>query len=208
MSRGCEVFRRSLFPPCIHCDTVGVPPPAGRLGTAAALAALVLAGGPTWASHARHPPPPDDVTCPVTIRFSPHAGAETLVVDTLRQARARVRIAIYGLTSAAIEAALADLARAGVPVALKSDHTQSAGKAQAAGLERLQAAGVTVEVSRMSRLLHHKFAVVDGRWVITGSFNWTRGAEHRNRENVLVFDCPSLAAIFEAEWEAIAPALP
>ncbi len=36
-----------------------------------------------------------------------------------------------------------------------------------------------------------------------GSFNWTISAEQRNRENVLIFDCPSLAALFEAEWESI-----
>jgi len=139
----------------------------------------------------------------VAVRFSPHGGVESAVVSTLRHARVRVRAAIFGLTSRGIEAALEDLAQAGVEVALKTDRSQSAGREQSALLGRLRAAGVAVEVSRSRGFLHDKFAVVDDRWVITGSFNWTTGAEERNRENLLIFDCPSLAALFETEWESI-----
>jgi len=65
-----------------------------------------------------------------------------------------------------------------------------------------------VEISHSRSLLHDKFAVIDGRWVISGSFNWTASAERRNRENLLIFDCPSLASHFEAEWESIAATRP
>jgi len=160
-------------------------------GWALALTLLAPASRPAFASHAQHPPEAE-FSCPGTARFSPHGGAEALVVDTLTQARE-------------IEQALLDLARAGVRVSIKADHLQSAGKTQAALLARLRAAGIEVEVSRVGRLLHDKFAIVDGRWVVTGSFNWTEGAEGRNRENILAFDCPALASAFEAEWETIRP---
>jgi phosphatidylserine/phosphatidylglycerophosphate/cardiolipin synthase-like enzyme len=168
---------------------------------------VLLALTPAWGSHAAHPTP-GDFSCPVAVRFSPHGGAESTVVATLRQARVRVHAAIYGLTSPAIEAALKDLAHAGVGVALKTDKNQSAGKDQSALLDRLRGAGVAVDVSRSRSLLHDKFAVVDSRWVITGSFNWTTSAERRNRENLLIFDCPTLASHFEAEWESITTARP
>ena len=60
-----------------------------------------------------------------------------------------------------------------------------------------------MKVSEQSWLLHHKFAVIDARYVITGSFNWTESAERRNRENTVVLDCPSLAGDFAAEWDSI-----
>jgi phosphatidylserine/phosphatidylglycerophosphate/cardiolipin synthase-like enzyme len=166
-------------------------------------ALVFLSHTAAWASHGAHPAV-SDVSCPVAVRFSPHGGAETAVTETLHHARVRVRAALYGLTSPAIERALMDLARAGVRVSLKTDRGRSAVKEQAAVLGRLRAAGVSVGVSRSGWLLHDKFAVVDSRWVITGSFNWTTSAERRNRENVLVLDCPDLAALFEAEWESIA----
>jgi len=137
------------------------------------------------------------------VRFSPHGGAEGAVVDTLRRARVRVHAAIYGLTNRAIENALADVARAGVKVALKVDRSQTSSRDQAALLARLGEAGPTVEVFQSRALLHDKFAIVDDRWIITGSFNWTARAERQNRENVLIFDCPALASNFETEWENI-----
>ena len=43
----------------------------------------------------------------------------------------------------------------------------------------------------------------DGRYVVTGSFNWTENAERRNRENLVILDCPEMAQVFGAEWESI-----
>ena len=181
--------------------------PSCTLGGAVAWMLVLSAVAPAGASPAAHPAP-GDFLCPVAVRFSPQGGAEGAVVDTLRRARAHVHAAIYGLTNPAIEAALADLARAGVKVALKTDRRQSAGRDQAGLLARLSAAGAAVEVSRSPSLLHDKFAIVDSRWVVTGSFNWTASAERRNRENVLIFDCPALASNFEAEWERIVTTRP
>ncbi len=91
---------------------------------------------------------------------------------------------------------------------MKTDKVQSASQAQSAAIARLQEAGITIEVSLQSRLLHDKFAVIDGRWVITGSFNWTQSAENRNRENLVILDCPDLAGNFATEWELIRPDAP
>jgi phosphatidylserine/phosphatidylglycerophosphate/cardiolipin synthase-like enzyme len=182
--------------------------PRPWVGWALALTLLAAASRPALASHAQHPPEAAEFNCSGAARFSPHGGAEALVVETLAHARASVHIAIYGLTSRKIEQTLLDLAQAGVRVSIKVDHLQSAGRTQAALLARLRVKGIEVEVSRLGRLLHDKFAIVDGRWVVTGSFNWTDGAEHRNRENILAFDCPDLAKVFEAEWETIHPNAP
>ena len=83
---------------------------------------------------------------------------------------------MYGLTHAAIVDALLAAKGRGVDVALKLDKLESAGKTQAAMIAKLQAAGVPVEVLEQARLLHHKFAVIDGRYVVTGSYNWTDNA--------------------------------
>jgi len=36
--------------------------------------------------------------------------------------------------------------------------------------------------------MHNKFAVIDGEFVITGSFNWTYQAGSHNQENICVID--------------------
>ena len=97
---------------------------------------------------------------------------------------------MYGLTHAAIVDALLAANLRGVDVALKTDKIKSAGRAQSAMIAKLQAAGLPVEV-------------IDGRYIVTESFNWTENAERRNRENMVVLDCPSLASDFSAEWDSI-----
>jgi phosphatidylserine/phosphatidylglycerophosphate/cardiolipin synthase-like enzyme len=45
--------------------------------------------------------------------------------------------------------------------------------------------------------------VVDGQTILTGSYNWTRSAETRNEENLVVLDDPFLAGRFAEEFERI-----
>lgn len=52
-------------------------------------------------------------------------------------------------------------------------------------------------------LLHHKFGVVDGKTVITGSHNWSEAANTKNDETVLVINSPLVAAHFEREFERL-----
>jgi phosphatidylserine/phosphatidylglycerophosphate/cardiolipin synthase-like enzyme len=51
--------------------------------------------------------------------------------------------------------------------------------------------------------LHHKFAILDGRRVISGSFNWSPSAAFSNDETLLRIDSPLLAAHFEREMDRL-----
>ena len=51
--------------------------------------------------------------------------------------------------------------------------------------------------------LHHKFAVIDKRKVITGSFNWSPSAAHTNDETLLVIHSSKLAKHFTREMDRL-----
>ncbi len=51
--------------------------------------------------------------------------------------------------------------------------------------------------------LHHKFAVVDNKKVITGSFNWSPSAAHTNDETLMVIHSPQLAKHFTREMDRL-----
>jgi len=38
-----------------------------------------------------------------------------------------------------------------------------------------------------SGYMHNKIAIIDGRILFTGSYNWSKSAEERNQENLLEF---------------------
>ncbi|NES86904.1 MAG: quinolinate synthase NadA [Moorea sp. SIO2B7] len=52
-------------------------------------------------------------------------------------------------------------------------------------------------------VLHHKFAILDGKTVITGSHNWSKAANTRNDETLLVIHSPMVAAHFEREFQRL-----
>ena len=51
--------------------------------------------------------------------------------------------------------------------------------------------------------MHHKFAVVDGRRLITGSLNWTLQAVQANKENILITEEPDLVRPFIQEFQKL-----
>jgi len=46
-----------------------------------------------------------------------------------------------------------------------------------------------------------KFAVIDSKTVITGSFNWSPSVAHTNDETLLIIKSPQLAAHFTREMD-------
>ncbi len=57
--------------------------------------------------------------------------------------------------------------------------------------------------------MHNKYCVIDNAIAITGSYNWTKYAETRNLENVLITDDPqtikSYQDGFEKMWRSLSP---
>ena len=74
----------------------------------------------------------------------------------------------------------------------------------AEGIERFKdqgkmAARLPAAMTAECKELNHKFAVIDNKTVITGSFNWSPTAAHTNDETLLVIHSPQLAKHFTQE---------
>jgi phosphatidylserine/phosphatidylglycerophosphate/cardiolipin synthase-like enzyme len=61
---------------------------------------------------------------------------------------------------------------------------------------------------RQAQFMHHKVLITDSERVVTGSYNWSRTAEHKNYENITVHQGPSQQALvakmkgeFERLWD-------
>jgi phosphatidylserine/phosphatidylglycerophosphate/cardiolipin synthase-like enzyme len=51
--------------------------------------------------------------------------------------------------------------------------------------------------------MHHKFAILDDRTVLTGSYNWTLESQEYNYENLLILRDPQRALEYKEEFEAL-----
>jgi phosphatidylserine/phosphatidylglycerophosphate/cardiolipin synthase-like enzyme len=132
--------------------------------------------------------------------FSPNGGCTEAVVEALGHARTTVRVQAYSFTSAPIAKALVDAHTRGVRVEVVLDKSQRTEKYSSADF--LAHAGIPTRIDAQHRIAHNKVMVIDGAVVITGSFNFTKGAEHDNAENLLIIRSKDLAAQYTRNWEA------
>ena len=64
--------------------------------------------------------------------------------------------------------------------------------------------GVPVRLNGNYAIHHHKFMVIDGENLETGSFNYSAAATNKNAENVLLlWHVKPLAEIYRKEWQRL-----
>ena len=138
----------------------------------------------------------------VDVYFSPDDGTASSLVDLIQGAQESVYFMAFSFTSDDIAQAMLDRSRAGVTVAGVFDESQA--KSNRGGeYENLVSNGLDVRLDGNPDRMHHKVIVLDGRVVITGSYNFSASAEERNDENTLVIHSPEIAAKYLAEFERI-----
>src|SRR5437870_3674301 len=116
--------------------------------------------------------------------FTPPPGCADAVVKVLGEARSSVLVQAYSFTAAPIAKALVEAHRRGVRVDVILEKSQRSERYSSADF--LGRAGVPVKIDAAHAVAHNKVMVVDGTTVITGSFNFTRAADEKNAENLLV----------------------
>lgn len=157
------------------------------------------------------PPAPQDPARPVRFNgedlpaqvFSP-GGATAHLVRALDAARVSVDVANFSFTSEALRDALLRAKERGVAVRIVFDEGQYKFLSE---MHWFVQNGFDVRLAKGKKgdkgVMHNKYAVLDGKLVADGSFNWTRNAEKNNYENLLFLDAPDDVAAFAAFFERI-----
>lgn len=134
--------------------------------------------------------------------FSPEGHCTDKIVTAIKGARSSILVMAYAFTSPPIAQALAEAYERGVDVKILIDRSQL--KEKYSQLSFLLQKGIPIFIDPAVGIAHNKILILDERWVQTGSFNFSRAAETKNAENVLLIDDPSLAQIYKKNWETLA----
>ncbi len=137
--------------------------------------------------------------------FAPWDDVEGLIVEVLNDAKTKVRVQAYLLTSNTIALALITAHQRGVDVKVLVDADQL-NKNDFSKVPELFSAGIPVWLETKYQNAHNKTILVDPETpeatVITGSYNFTWSAQHKNAENILIVrKNQPLAAQYLANWE-------
>ncbi len=131
--------------------------------------------------------------------FTPGDECTDVIVREIGAAKKTLLVQAYTFTSAPIAKAIVDAKKRGVDVRVILDKSQRTERYSAADF--LANAGVPTWIDMCCAIAHNKVMVIDGETVITGSFNFTRAAQEKNAENVLVLRDPELAARYAENWQ-------
>lgn len=124
---------------------------------------------------------------------------ERQIIVALENAKISIYIVMAWFTNNNIANKLREKAKQGIDVQILI-YDDSINRGKGADLSDLN---VTWVKATRGGKMHDKFCVIDNQRVITGSYNWSSNAEHKNDENITILDDNERATAFSLEFRRI-----
>jgi phosphatidylserine/phosphatidylglycerophosphate/cardiolipin synthase-like enzyme len=156
----------------------------------------VLATVSWWQSVQAEPQPAEILA----IYFTPPAGAASGLIKQIDGAKKSIKVMAYGFTATNLAEALVRAKRRGVDVGLIQDEKSAQNNRET--LPILLAAGIDVRSDGKHAIQHNKVMLIDDDIVITGSYNFTKSAESRNAENIMIVRSSYAAKRYADNWKS------
>jgi len=137
-------------------------------------------------------------TSPKQFREIGFVECEKYIVDLINKTRSSIYVQSYHWTSMPMAKALIEAKKRGVQILVLLDKSNDANPPEA--MEILLQYSIPVRIRRISGISHNKVMVLDEQILITGSYNFTKSANERNDENILIVNNKELASQYIKNW--------
>jgi phosphatidylserine/phosphatidylglycerophosphate/cardiolipin synthase-like enzyme len=137
----------------------------------------------------------------LVIFTSEDSALENVIVPFVQGAQSSVYFMAFSYTDYPLAEAMILRHQAGADVAGVFEAFGS--ETESSELRTLFCGEVPVRQDGNGGFLHHKVIIVDERYVITGSLNFSTRAETTNDENVIILDNPDIAKLYIEEFERV-----
>lgn len=135
------------------------------------------------------------------VYFTHIDNIQTILVLKIDNAEESIDVSIYTFTDLILVDALIRAKDRGIDVRIHLDRSQVYARYTQSKYAVRNA--LDVRISSNKYIMHNKFAIIDDDFVITGSYNWTKAANTRNDENILIIDCPYVIKIYQEQFERL-----
>jgi phosphatidylserine/phosphatidylglycerophosphate/cardiolipin synthase-like enzyme len=186
-------FKELPLPALIFC---GAPSKIATMDRRIIALAVLLA---LFLSSAGHSAELTLHNAPVHFFFSPSGGATQAIVQEIDSAKQEILVQAYSFTSTPIARALVEARSRGLSVEAILDKSQRTEKYS--GATFLANNRVPTYIDAAHAIAHNKVMIIDRQTVITGSFNFTKAAEQKNAENLLMIRSKELAGYYLENWQ-------
>ena len=137
--------------------------------------------------------------------FSPGSECPGKIAGLFARARTSADVCVFTITDNRISDAILEAHQRGLRLRIITDDDKSLDPGS--DVARLARAGIPLRMDTSPYHMHHKFALFDREVVLTGSYNWTRGAAEYNNENFVVCRDQKLirqfARVFDDLWKRL-----
>jgi phosphatidylserine/phosphatidylglycerophosphate/cardiolipin synthase-like enzyme len=134
----------------------------------------------------------------ITVYFSPQTDCSDVIVGQIHAAEKQVLVQAYSFTSERIARAIVDAHKRGVNVQVILDSEKVDKKSE---LNFLAKRGIETYVDSKHEKAHNKVILIDGKTIVTGSFNFTDEDRDTRADNVLVITGrPKLIEAYERNF--------
>ena len=133
--------------------------------------------------------------------FSPSSCCEDNIIELANNSKKKIDIAIYSFTNQRIYNSLLLAKQRGVKIRIVTDKSQSKGTNSL--ITNLEEDGFNMRMKKKVRIEHNKFAIFDDKFIITGSYNWTKSATEANSENCLVDEREHIVKQYNKRFEEL-----
>ena len=131
-------------------------------------------------------------------------GIEEVVLKNIISAQTSIKACMAWFTNFNIFKALRHKLKEGVEIVMITNNDLINNGGYCLNLNELIDKGLKLHLAEYPDLIHHKFCIIDGKVIMTGSYNWTFFSENINRENMIVIkDDPSAIVSYNAEFELL-----
>ncbi|TLY47143.1 MAG: phospholipase D family protein [Gammaproteobacteria bacterium] len=139
-------------------------------------------------------------SCPkIQVCFTPGQNCTAEITDVIDGAKQSIFVQAYSFTSAPIAAHLIAAKKRGVKVNVILDKSQKTQRYSASRF--LVNQHIPCWIDYKPAIAHNKIMIIDEKAVITGSFNFTKAAQNKNAENLLIIRDPALANLYLKNWQ-------
>jgi phosphatidylserine/phosphatidylglycerophosphate/cardiolipin synthase-like enzyme len=138
----------------------------------------------------------------IEVYFSPDDGVSGRLVELIDNAQESIYFLAFSFTSDPLSDAIIRKAQSDVQVMGVFERSQYRSNA-GTEYDRMKAAGLAVKLDGNRNNMHHKVIIIDKETVVTGSYNFSKSAEIRNDENILIIHNPELASYYLTEFKKV-----
>ncbi|MCD6223680.1 MAG: DUF1669 domain-containing protein [Deltaproteobacteria bacterium] len=146
----------------------------------------------------------------IEVYFTPNEKAVYTIGKYIEKAKKNIDVAVYCFTSRKLAWKIVEAKKRGIKIRILIDaHQGDFLENKYTKSLFLKKKGIDVRLSKnyvykdFEGIMHNKFAIIDRKIVITGSFNWTASAYTRNNENIVILKRVDIANLYEQNFEKL-----